>query len=72
MNEVTIRLIDLPTTIRAFTIRDTEGDFNIYLNARINSIQRMEAYEHEMKHIEKDDLYKKGSIDLIEIYAHRV
>lgn len=71
MNEVTTRLINLPTTIRAFTARDTEGDFNIYLNARMNDIQRMEAYQHEMRHIINDDFYKNGSIDAIEAHLHR-
>lgn len=71
MNEVTTRLINLPTTVRAFTTRDTEGDFNIYLNARMNDIQRMEAYQHEMKHITNDDFYKNGSIDAIEAHLHR-
>ena len=71
MNDVTTRLINLPTTVRAFTTRDTEGDFNIYLNARMNNIQRLGAYQHEMKHIEGDDFYKEGSIDAIEAHLHR-
>lgn len=71
MNDVTTRLINLPTTVRAFTTRDTEGDFNIYLNARMNDIQRLEAYQHEMKHIERGDFYKNGSIDVIEAHLHR-
>ena len=70
MENISIRLINLPTTIHGYTVRDRNGDYNIYINARINQEARLETYEHEMKHINNGDFYRKGSVDLIEIYAH--
>lgn len=70
MNELAARLIDLPTTIRAYTVQDTEGNYNIYVNARLSHEARLEAYKHEIKHIKNDDFSRQKSADLIEIYAH--
>lgn len=51
MNEYIIRLIDLPCTCAGFTIRDDNGFYNIYLNARL-SFERMKlAYRREINHI---------------------
>ena len=70
MNEVATRLIDLPTTIRAYTVLDTEGNYNVYVNARLNNEARRKAYEHEIDHIKEDDFSRQESVDIIEIYAH--
>jgi len=71
MNEVVTKLINLPIAIHAFTVRTPDGDFCICINARLGSTAQLQAYKHELKHIGRDDLYKRGSADLIEIYAHR-
>lgn len=70
MEEIYTRLIDLPTTIRGYTVRDKEGDYNIYLNTRISQEARLETYEHELKHIEQGDFQRCTKADLIEIFAH--
>ena len=72
MNEVVIRTVNLPVTISAYTALDSDGDYNIYINARISLERQMIAYRHELKHIERGDYYKNDSADLIEIYAHKV
>lgn len=71
MDEIYTRLSNFPTSICAFTVRDRDGDYNIYLNARISHERRVQAYEHELKHIKRGDFQKSCSADLIEIYAHR-
>lgn len=71
MEEIIQRNIDLPTTIRGYTIRDHNGDYNIYINARMTTERQIEAYRHELKHIRNGDFNRTGSVDLIEIHAHR-
>ena len=70
MEDIYAVLVDLPTTIRGYTIRDKNGDFCIVINARISQENRVEAYEHEMKHIKQGDFQRSTPADLIEIYAH--
>ena len=70
MDDIFTKLVDLPTSIRAYTVRDKNDDFNIYINARLSSEQRMEAYEHEMRHIRRGDFRKAAKADMIEIFTH--
>lgn len=70
MDEIYTRLFNLPTTIRGYTVRDKNGDYNICINARISHEDQLEAYEHELKHIKLGDFQRSASADLIEIYAH--
>lgn len=70
MEEIIKRNINLPTTIRGYTIRDHNGDYNIYINARMTTERQMETYMHELRHIREGDFSRSGSVDLIEIHAH--
>lgn len=58
MSNIFVRIIDLPCTVRGYTALDDEGDYNIYLNARLNNIQQTNAYNHEMTHIKRNDWSK--------------
>lgn len=58
MNEVIIRLMPLPVGVRAFTIPDAEGDYNVYLNCRLSLEQQRRSLRHEQMHIARDDFYK--------------
>lgn len=70
MNEIFTRLINLPTTIHGYTVMDTNGDFNIFINSRINHEAMLKTYKHELKHIKQGDFHRTVSADMIEIYAH--
>ncbi len=50
-----IREMKMPLTIRAFTVPDENGDYNIYINSDLSDEAKAEALEHEKKHIENDD-----------------
>lgn len=51
MDAIIIRLIDMPPSVHGVTIKDAEGDYNIYINARLNEEARVETYRHEMQHV---------------------
>ena len=72
MNDIYEKLINLPTTVPAYTIRDPAGDFTIFINARMSQERQKKACEHELKHIRNGDFDRTGSVDLIEIYAHKI
>lgn len=71
MDEIFTRVAPLPVSISGYTVRDRNGDFNIILNDRLTHERQMEAYNHELRHIQRGDFNRGGKVDLIEIYAHK-
>lgn len=53
MAQVIIRLLDLPYSTKGFTAVDSNGDYNMYLNARYNRQTQLNTYHHEMIHIDR-------------------
>ena len=58
MNNIVCRTVDLPPRINAVTVIDENGDFNIYLNARLSEDERQRAFRHELRHIRMRHFYK--------------
>ena len=61
-----VRLIDLPLAVKGITIRDTEGDYNVYLNSSISEDERVKAFRHEVQHIKDGHFYVGSTVTLIE------
>ena len=61
-----IRQIKMPLTIRAFTIPDANGDFNIYINEDLSDSAKKKSLEHEQTHIIRNDFQKEFTAKLIE------
>lgn len=61
-----IREIKMPLTIRAFTVPDANGDFNIYINEDLSDAAKRKSLEHEKNHISRNDFQKDLSVKLIE------
>lgn len=57
MDAVIIRIIDLPHGVYGVTVKDEEGDYNVYLNARLSFEARVVAFRHELEHIKNGDFY---------------
>lgn len=73
MNLDNIRFIytdDLPGKVKAFTVKDVEDFYTVFLNAHHSHERLMDAVEHEMKHIEDDDFRVCESIQDIEYKKH--
>lgn len=66
MNLLFVREIKMPLSIRAFTIPDDNGDFNIYINEDLSDEAKQKSLEHEKNHIRKNDFQKELSAKLIE------
>ena len=56
----------LPVGVRAFTLPDADGDYNVYLNSRLSAEQQRRSLQHERMHIARNDFYKDVSACLIE------
>lgn len=54
-----IRSIRLPMSIRGFTIQDSEGEYNIYINDRLSVEQFNKTLAHEEAHIKNGDFLLK-------------
>ncbi len=61
-----VREIKMPLTIRAFTVPDANGDFNIYINEDLSDAAKWKSLEHEKTHISRNDFQKEISAKLIE------
>lgn len=68
MEEYTVRLMDLPTTVDGLVVE--KDDYQTFiLNARMTREKNIESYVHEEWHIDNEDLYK-DNVQAIEQAAH--
>lgn len=59
MEDIIIRLMPLPVHVRAFTMPDEQGDYNVYINALLSAEQQVRSYQHELRHIRRGDFFKR-------------
>ena len=60
-NEI-VRLAPLPPKVNAVVLVDENGDYNIYVNARLNADTRANAYRHEIEHIRQGHFYQERPV----------
>ena len=53
----TVRLLDMPCSVKAMTAMDEEGYCNIYVNSKLSREAQLKAIKHELVHIHKDDFH---------------
>ena len=58
MTEIIVRMVPLPPHVRAFTMPDAQGDYNIYINTALSEAQQKRSLLHELRHIQNDDFYR--------------
>ena len=66
MGETIIRIANLPRGINGFVLEDSEGDYNIYINALLTYERQEEVIAHEMIHIIRDDFRNDLPIEVVE------
>lgn len=70
MENVFVKLIELPYSIRSYVVLNKDQTYTIVLNSRLSHEQNLISYQHEIDHIKNGDYEKKCSVDWIEINAH--
>lgn len=66
MNDIVLRFVNLPVSIGGYTILDSDGDYNIFINSRMSFEKQLKTYKHELTHIDNGDFYRKETADVIE------
>lgn len=68
-DEIPTFIVDLPHNISGLSSVDENGTPMIYLNARHTSQKNRDTFEHELAHMDKDDLHNDDPIELVETRA---
>lgn len=68
-DDVIVRLIDLPPGIGGSIMEDENGTYNVYINSRHGHYAQLDDLDHELAHIEHDDLHNSDPIEVIESRA---
>ena len=63
MDDIISRLIELPSTVNGVTVVDADGNYNVYINSRLSADEQKRAYEHELRHIQKQHFYDFNPIE---------
>lgn len=50
-----VREMKMPATVRAFTVPDADGNFNIYINKDLSDDAKKKSLDHEKRHISRND-----------------
>ena len=66
MDNVYLRYISLPPTIKGLTVQDEAGNYNIYVNSRLTYEANQETLQHEIQHITSNDFTKLSHIRNLE------
>ena len=67
--DVSVRVVPLPPRIRSFMC-EKDNYITICINEALSDDAKRRAYEHELWHLEHDDLHSDLPTGLIEIRAH--
>lgn len=71
MDDVVCRIIELPSRVNAITVVDEDGDYNVYINARLSIEEQRKAYRHEVRHIRKSHFYTDKTVKACELEADK-
>ena len=69
MQEFYLRLVRLPLHVEAAVLPNDDGTFDIYVNESLPEEQRRRAFDHEVRHIRLDHLYRCDPVALGELEA---
>ncbi len=56
MEENEVILQDLPTSVRGFVFQGEDGEPVIVVNSRLTREQNVKTYDHERRHIDRNEL----------------
>lgn len=73
MNNVLVRLVDLPCSVRGCVVKDFDNEeyYTIMLNSRLSHEANLSSYRHELEHIDCGDFTSGLPTDYIESLRHK-
>lgn len=69
MGDVCVRMVELPSSVRAVTIPNDDTTFDVYINAVLPEELQIKALEHELEHIRRDHFYDNNPVGINELEA---
>ena len=66
---INTQVVSACSKIRAYTVKNSDDSYTIFINDNVGYEERLRAYQHEMKHITQNDFYNEN-IQIIEKKAH--
>lgn len=72
MEYIGVYLVDLPTAIRGFTVRNNDDSFSIFINAGMSDVMQRDTYDHEIEHINNHDFDSIYDINYLESLRHAI
>ena len=61
-NYIFVRLIPLPEAVRAVTLPNDDGTFDVYINSNLPELLQNRALDHELRHINMDHFYNEDPV----------
>ena len=68
-SNIFVRMIPLPEAVRAVTLPNDDGTFDIYINSNLPEELQQKALQHELEHIYKDHFYNEDPVWVNEVEA---
>ena len=66
MDYINTNIVDIPDTqIHEFVTENPDGGHSVFINARLSHSGQLKAYDHAMKHIQRND-FEKADVQRIE------
>lgn len=62
MDDYIVRMMDLPGDIHAVCVLDRDGIAMIYINSQLSPEARRAAFDHEMRHVARNDFFNHLTI----------
>lgn len=53
MDDIILRMKNMPLGVNGTTVRDIDGNYNVYINEYLTYEEQLKAYAHEIEHIEQ-------------------
>lgn len=70
LDDINLQMIKMPCKIKAAVTANEDGSYTLFVNKNISAEQQKEAVLHELRHIERGDLFCEEDADEIETRAH--
>lgn len=69
MENINTVLTNLPTTISAYVVENSDMSYTIVLNSRLSYEKNLDSYQHEILHIINKD-HEGYNVNEIELFSH--
>lgn len=66
LENITVRYVSLPITVKGFISCSPDGEYNIFINSNYSEEMQQFILRHELRHIENDDFNSLERIEAIE------